>query len=100
MMDIDAWCDFHDLLFDLVIEAGAEPGCASSSHNEIEISFTQYDNQPDKTQAVVDLLAKNVDVYLNQVFVSPPVDVYHWHGWELDDPFDLIYSLSYLARKA
>lgn len=96
-MDVEAWCDFHDLLFDIIQEQGAEPGCGSSCDNDIEFSFTQFANQPDLTDAVVAAIREKVDVYLDSIYVSPAFDAYNWQGWDLDDPFDLIYSYSYLS---
>ncbi len=99
MMDIEAWCDFHDLLFDLMLECGVQPGCGSSSHNKMDISFTQYANTPDATRQVVQKIRDNVDVYLDQIYATPPKDVWNWFGWDyFDEPFDLIEDLAFLVN--
>lgn len=100
LYDVEDLCDLHDLLFDIIIEHGAEPGCGSSSHNKFEFSFTQFANQPDKTEDIVQSIYEKIDVYLKQVFVSPPVNAYHWKGWDLNDPFDMLEDLSYLVPKS
>lgn len=100
MMDIEAWCDLHDLLFDIIIESGGHPASGASHGNEMEVSFTQYANQPDITKAVAELILERTDVYLKQVYASDPVDVWNWWGWDIDDPFDLLYDKSFLVMTA